>query len=136
MQMRVLLHLVKMRSFHTQTSRKVLISMLFISLAIMTIEKNQNFNELGGASYSGLPFTEQKFLLEDDSNLDYSVGPRCPELGNISIWQSSPISLKQVLLLAVFPCMGPSLSPGNFLLFDPGPGFGPCSETATVSSPF
>lgn len=40
---------------------------------------------------------EQEFLLEDDSNLDYSVGPRCPELGNFFIWQSSPISLKQVL---------------------------------------
>lgn len=80
--------------------------------------------------------SEPKFLLEEDSNLDYSVGPRCPELGNFSIWQSSPISLKQVLLLVVFPCTGPSLSTGNFLLFDPGPGFGPCSETATVSSPF
>lgn len=40
---------------------------------------------------------EQEFLLEDDSNLDYSVGPRCPELGNFFIWQSSPISLKQAL---------------------------------------
>lgn len=59
--------------------------------------------------------------------------PRARKLLHLA---KQPHQSERSAALAVFPCVGPSLSPGNFLLFDPGPGFGQCSETATVSSPF
>lgn len=76
---------------------------------------------------------EQEFLLEDDSRLFRRAKvPRARKLLHLAKQPHQPETSPATR--AMFPCMGPSLPPGNFLLFDPG--FGQCSETATVLSPF